>query len=415
MLHVACSGSTTAPATETSGAGGDTTGATATSATTTSVTTGGSAGSGGGSSTTGSGGAAGSGGAGGSGGVVLDAAPPVAPGTWINLYYPGWTQGAVPVADIDMSAVTQIIHFALVPTVVEGGTGVYLDDVLNDVDAASAKMLIDTAHAAGKKVLISIGGAGRGSRDFAAAIADPGFIPLLVSTTVGRGYDGIDVDVETRNVSAASFQMFSQQLKQAMTAMAPQLRLTTAALGAASATYGPLAQIYDEINIMSYDFVYGPPQTWHDSPISGGAGAFYSIDRAVREFEGAGVPRSKIGIGLKFSGFVFNGATAPKQAFTGRPTSITYGNILFDYYSADAYHWDDVAQAPYLGTTTPVTAFVTFEDERSIRAKFDFLRSGPYGGIILWDASGGFAPRMPVGQRLPLMQAVKQAAGPMLR
>jgi len=287
--------------------------------------------------------------------------------------------------------------------------------VLNDVDAASAKMLIDTAHAAGKKVLISIGGAGRGSRDFAAAIADPGFIPLLVSTTVGRGYDGIDVDVETRNVSAASFQMFSQQLKQAMTAMAPQLRLTTAALGAASATYGPLAQIYDEINIMSYDFVYGPPQTWHDSPISGGAGAFYSIDRAVREFEGAGVPRSKIGIGLKFSGFVFNGATAPKQAFTGRPTSITYGNILFDYYSADAYHWDDVAQAPYLGTTTPVTAFVTFEDERSIRAKFDFLRSGPYGGIILWDASGGFAPRMPVGQRLPLMQAVKQAAGPMLR
>jgi chitinase len=87
---------------------------------------------------------------------------------------------------------------------------------------------------------------------------------------------------------------------------------------------------------------------------------------------------------------------------------------MFDYYSAAAYHWDDKAQAPYLGTTTPVTAFVTYEDERSIRAKFDFVRSGPYGGIILWDASGGLMPRLPVGQRLPLMQAVKQAAGTML-
>jgi chitinase len=291
---------------------------------------------------------------------------------------------------------------------------VFLDDKLNAVEAPSTKTLVDAAHAAGKKVIVSIGGAGRGSRDFAVAIADPGFIPLLLSTTMERGYDGIDIDVESRTVSAASFQTFSQQLKQAMTAQNPQLLLVTAALGAAAATYGPVAQYYDEINIMTYDFVYGPNQTWHDSPISGGTGQFYSIDRAVREFEAAGVPRSKIGIGLKFSGFVYNGTMAPQQAFTGRPASTPYNTILVDYYSPAAYHWDDRAQAPYLGTTTPVTAFVTYEDERSIRAKFDFLRSGPYGGIILWDASGGMVARLPAGQRLPLMQAVKAAAGGML-
>jgi chitinase len=275
-------------------------------------------------------------------------------------------------------------------------------------------MLVDAAHAVGKKVLVCIGGAGRGSRDFAAAIADPGFIPLLVQTTVDRGYDGIDIDIESRTVTAASFRDFSQQLRAAMMAKNPALLLATAALGAAAATYGPVADLYDEINIMSYDFVYGPSTTWHDSPISGGVGQFYSIDRAAREFEMAGVPKSKLGIGLKFSGFVYNGATAPKQAFMGRPTSTPYGTIMFDYYSAAAYHWDEQAQAPYLGTTTPVTAFVTFEDERSIRAKFDFVRSGPYGGIILWDAAGGLMPRLPAGQRLPLMQAVKAAAGTML-
>lgn len=370
----------------------------------------------GGTGSTGSGGAAGSGaGTGGTGGVVRDASAPVAPGTWINLYYPGWTESALRVTAIDLTAVTQIIHFALVPTVAEGGTSVTLNDTLNSVEAASAQVVVDAAHGAGAKVLICVGGSGRGSRDFAAAIADPGFIPLLISTAVDRGYDGIDIDVETRTVTAASFLDFSRQLREQVAATAPSLILTTAALGAASAMYGPVAAFYDEINIMTYNFVYGPTQTWHDSPVSGGVGEFYSIDRAAREFQAAGVPRSKIGIGLTFSGFAYVGATAPLQAFTGRPTSVSYNTIMRDYYSAAAYHWDDRSQAPYLGITTPVTAFVTYEDESSIWAKFDFLRSGPYGGIILWDASGGTVSSPGAGDQMPLLQAVKQAATGMPR
>jgi chitinase len=369
----------------------------------------------GGSAGQGSGGSAGSGvGTAAGGGAVRDASPPVAPGTWINLYYPGWTQSALPMTEIDLAAVTQIIHFALVPTVAEGGPGVTLNDTLNSVDAASTRIVVDAAHGAGTKVLMCVGGSGRGSRDFAAAIADPAFIPLLISTAVDRGYDGIDIDIETRNVTPASFLDFSRQLREQVTATAPNLILSTAALGAASATYGPAAAFYDEINVMTYNFVYGPTQTWHDSPVSGGGGQFYSIDRAAREFEAAGVPRSKIGIGLTFSGFVFMGATAPQQPFTGRPSSVSYNTIMLDYYSAAAYHWDDRAQAPYLGVTTPATAFVTYEDESSIRAKFDFLRSGPYGGIILWDASGGVLAPSVSSERMPLMQAIKQAAAGMV-
>ena len=93
---------------------------------------------------------------------------------------------------------------------------------------------------------------------------------------------------------------------------------------------------------------------------------------------------------------------------------VSYNTVMTDYYSDAAYHWDEAAQAPYLSVTSPIRAFVTYENERSIRAKFDFLRSGPYGGIILWDASGAFIPRNPVGQQLPLMEAVKQSAGGML-
>jgi GH18 family chitinase len=126
------------------------------------------------------------------------------------------------------------------------------------------------------------------------------------------------------------------------------------------------------------------------------------------------VPRSKLGIGLKFSGFVFTGATAPQQPFTGRPSSVSYNTIMSEYYPTATYHWDDRAQASYLSLTTPVTAFVTFEDEASIRAKFDFLKSGPYGGIILWDASGGLLGKAPPGMNLPLLQVVKDSAAGMI-
>jgi len=369
--------------------------------------------SGGNTSAAGTGGAAGSGtatGSGGTGNPPTDGSTGLPPGTWVNLYYPGWTQSNLPISEIDLGAVTQVIHFALVPTVNEGGAGVTLDDALNGVDATSAKALIDAAHAASKKVLITVGGAGRGSRDFGAAIADPAFIPLIISTAVARGYDGIDIDVEARTVTAAAFQDFSRQLRQEVTQSAPHLILSTAALGASSATYGPVADAYDEINIMTYDLVYGVNLTWHDSAISGGVGQFYSVDRATREFEAAGVPRSKIGIGLKFSGFTFTGASDPLKAYTGRPASILYSTIMTQYYTPDIYRWDDPNKAAYLAVTSPMPLFVTYENEQSIQAKFDFVRTGGYGGIILWDASGGLLPASPAGQRLPLIAAVKRGA-----
>src|SRR6476620_10579625 len=74
---------------------------------------------------------------------------------WVTAYYGGWQQGYLPPQNIDYSALTHICHFAIVPN--SNGT---LDDQLNSVTAASAAPLISAAHAAGKKVLITVGGWG---------------------------------------------------------------------------------------------------------------------------------------------------------------------------------------------------------------------------------------------------------------
>jgi len=79
-------------------------------------------------------------------------------GKWSTAYYAGWSQGynntgILPAQNIDFGAVTHIVHFALVPR--SDGS---LDDASNSVTAYNSNAIITAAHAAGKKVIITVGG-----------------------------------------------------------------------------------------------------------------------------------------------------------------------------------------------------------------------------------------------------------------
>jgi GH18 family chitinase len=187
--------------------------------------------------------------------------------------------------------------------------------------------------------------------------------------------------------------------------------LTTACLGSIAGAFGAVSSVYDQVNIMTYDLVYGVPLTWHNSAVSGGSGPFYSIERAGIEYETAGVPKRKIGIGLKCGGFSWQNATGPLQdAMGATPRSLTYASIMTNNYSEAAYRWDDVGQVPYLSIDSP-PMFITYDDARSSKAKIDFIRGARYGGLIIWDSSEQyFASGDAAGQKNPLLDAVKQAA-----
>src|SRR6266481_6076763 len=74
---------------------------------------------------------------------------------WATAYYAGWTQGYMPASNVDFTALSHIIHFSLVPNT--NGT---VDSALNVVTPPNSTDLVPRVHAAGKKVLISVGGAG---------------------------------------------------------------------------------------------------------------------------------------------------------------------------------------------------------------------------------------------------------------
>jgi chitinase len=366
-----------------------------------------------GASATGSTGSTGTG-AGGGGAGEKDAGPS---NLWVDLYYPGWRASRLPPEALDLSGVTHVIHFAWLPWIPEGGTELVIDEQLNSVGEEAAKALISTVHAAGKKVLISVGGSGRGSQYFNQAMSDASrawFIQAIITKTVERGYDGIDIDWEPGwdNTQRAIplFQTFSRELGAAVKSIAPHLILTTAGLGASSNVFGGVADVYDQINIMTYDLVYGVPQTWHNSAIGGGSGAFYSIDRSGTEYVGAGVPKHKVGIGLKCAGYSWEGTTMPRETPVGSPRSIAYTSIMTNHYSEAVYKWDELGQVPYLSITTPSPVFITYDDARSAKAKVDFLRNARYGGLIIWDSSEQyFAMGDATGEKNPLLTAVKQA------
>src|SRR5262245_17238112 len=97
---------------------------------------------------------------------------------WCTGYYPGWEQGAMPASSIDFAALTHIIHFSLVPN--SDGT---LNSSANSLTAANSSDIISHAHAAGKKVLVCVGGAGSqaGFQGATSSVNRGAFITNLVN------------------------------------------------------------------------------------------------------------------------------------------------------------------------------------------------------------------------------------------
>ena len=55
----------------------------------------------------------------------------------------------------------------------------------------------------------------------------------------------------------------------------------------------------------------------------------------------------------------------------------------------DKKEWDDVAQNPY-AISTKDSAFVSYDDEKSIRLKAEYAFKNKCAGVIIWDATGDY-------------------------
>jgi chitinase len=329
--------------------------------------------------------------------------------------------------NIDYTAMTHLIHFSMGPN--PDGT---VNIEVNGLTAENSAAVIRSARAAGVKVLVCVGG-WNSEQGFSRATAPANrerFINSLLDVVRTRGYDGVDLDWEPLSRQYVDqYASFIEEMRVAMRNLNPELLLTVAC-NSSPEMYARVAPLLDQINLMTYDYAGAWPGwfTWHNAAIYDGGARFTSngaappsVHAEVEEFVAAGVPRSKIGIGIDFYGYVWNGGTgtrtggvtAPRQDWKSPPwvkDNVPYYQIMSTHYKPDVYRWDSTAQAAYLSIDMPGSEsdrFVSYDDETACRKKMEYVRQQKLGGVIIWELGGGWQPGASQPDRL--LKAVGEA------
>jgi chitinase len=321
-------------------------------------------------------------------------------------YYPMWARTTLPPREVKFNYLTHIMHAFAWPDT---------NGVISAYDAVSDTALINATHRAGRKILISLGGAAESSA-FPRLVADTtsrhAFVRNVVSYLKTNGYDGVDLDWEGPQNPAdkANEVLMITELRNAFN-IEDASWLLTMAVGVSSWSgqwhdFASLGQHVDWFNAMCYDF-HGDwsSHSGHNAPLY--APSFDvndgSVDQGIQYLHTTrGIPTAKLVMGMPFYGKQFL-APALYTGFSKPVTDISYADVLYNLAHNWTYVWDTVSQVPYL-TSPSKTKVVTFDDSTSLTIKCSYAKSKQLSGVMIWALGQDVVPQ---GQ--PLMEAVGRA------
>jgi len=370
--------------------------------------------------------------------------PPLA-GAWVTAYYAGWfwdwhSTVAEAVAAVDMSTMTHFVFGRYAPGAgTSGGSPGQMVEAAGTAHAYVETPLISSAHAAGTRALAMLGGTGDGAGFMASTAASTRatFIKNILDKCVAKNYDGVDIDWEDgldTPESQSRLITFLGELRSAAAArtryQAPNDPFIITLPGYAvninidlpvPAWKATVASLVDQYNLMTYNLTWGCCgwDTWLATPIRDAAPTHpMSIESSIQAHVDAGVPRSKLGMGMGlFASGYAPPVTGPRQPMSVEyfwPDSLATWAALYraGMLSPSAFVFDTAAQAGYYSYSSPRTflgdsvGMLITEDPQSIAAKGAWTKAGNCGGTIVWTINYGY-----VGASLgnPPMQAIKQA------
>jgi chitinase len=291
------------------------------------------------------------------------------------------------------------------------------------------------------KTLISVGGwtlSGRFSDAALTAASRATFAQSCVDFLRDYGFDGIDIDWEYPVGGGLESNTCRPEDKQNFTLLLRDVRAALDAAGAADdrrylltiaapAGYDKVAnmepanyhQYLDWINVMTYDY-FG---AWELS-YTANHGAFeadlglptpnpelrskYNTRFAMEQYVSAGVPASKLVIGLPFYGRGWRGVGAANDGLHQPGTGVPPGT--WDDWSSGATgvndftqidrdflapgsgyvrRWDPVTKTPFVYSPTAHGGhWVGYDDAESIGLKMQWARERGFGGAMIWEITG---------------------------
>ncbi len=317
--------------------------------------------------------------------------------TWSMGFFTPWGDPPIPVAEIQWEGLTHIAQFAAVPQ--SDGS---LQMTFADNHDAVTRSLISNAHANNVKVMLCIWQNGPG--DFYGAVENHRgtLISNIMKLVNDYGYDGVDLDWET-NFDENLMTLLLNDIRDSL-----DTKLLSADVDVMSYNYWKTVyKKLDRVNVMTYD-VNGTwdPFSWYSSALYSPppGNQVWSIHLARQRFNSAGIPLSKLNIGIPFYGYIMNGVSRPKQNTKDySKTAIRYYEIV-EQYDLSTANWDDEAKVPWLPLDG---AYVTYDNERSVTAKVNYVMNEGLGGWIIWALDEDYLPGE--SPQTPLMNAIKDA------
>lgn len=271
-------------------------------------------------------------------------------------------------------------------------------------------------HNPALQLLVSVGG-WEWSGNFSDAALTPRsraiFIDSCVAMVKQNHLDGIDIDWEYpgvagstthfRPVDGANFATLLHDLRARFDQEAPAGHHWLISIAAAGSSeymqHSPLADYarsLDTINLMAYDMyepsgdkLTGNHAPLHTDPADPKA---VSAEASTRAFLAAGVPASKLVLGVPFYGHVWHDVSAKNDGLfqPGKPSPGDFApysaisSTMLDH--GFVRHWDAAASVPFLYNPATRT-FVSYEDPESLAAKCSFIRSEHLAGAMFWELS----------------------------
>jgi chitinase len=276
------------------------------------------------------------------------------------------------------------------------------------------------------KLLVSLGGWTGSARFSDAALTDSTrrlftetAIDVFIRQTAGL-FDGLDVDWEfpvsggnrgniERPEDKANFTLLLAEMRRQLDAEGKKdgrhYELTIAASagprGFANIEAARIAELLDFIAVMTYDYHAGSREAHHNAPLyaaSGDPTPAFNVDSTMRRFLAAGVPASKLLVGVPFYGRAYSVTSKANnglfQPSSGQPAGWRGGDGDWRTLSRTRLanpgyvrHWDAAARVPFLFDSTSGT-WVSYDDPQSVREKVRYVREHGLGGVFIWELGG---------------------------
>lgn len=261
------------------------------------------------------------------------------------------------------------------------------------------------------RMVLSVGGWGAGGFSEAAS-SEAGrelFAETAVELVERYGLDGLDVDWEYPCIGVAgiaaserdreNFTLLLAKVREVLDNRCGDGRILSIA-GGGDRYYTRCTQLdravqyLDYVQLMSYDLRGGfTVQTGHHANLYGNRADLSgsSTDEGVKAYLEAGVPREKLIIGAAFYSRIWKKVPdvnhgLMQMAGTTGGYGPDFACLKEEYIDKNGFtrFWDDEAKAPFLFDGS---SFISYDDERSVAEKIEYVKKQGLGGIMYWEHS----------------------------